>query len=292
MMRWITAIVLLAAAPLAALASGKPVEIGYVESFDRPADAYVIVSDGVAKKVAILAPILNGDVIEVKDPAASITLRLVGRDDPVIISAANQGTPVTTEVPQKSFWSGLFDWTSASVEVFDEEQRQQVSASIRGDDDKELSVPLLASPQTLVAGKRALAIGWPSPRTVEIRILKKGGQVVAEGRPSGGLWLTPAIDWKVGTYRIEIAAGGDTVRQTLQFIGPKKAPKLPAELTDPAAPAPLRASATAAFYAASDPAYVLEALQYVAPDARTSRPAKLLTLALIDGKRPAPPPAP
>ena len=108
MTRFVTALLLVLSSSAAALASGRAVEIGYVESFDRAADAYAIVTDGVPKKVAILAPILNGDVVEVKDPSASITLRLVGRDDPVIISQANQTTPITAEVPEKSFWSGLF----------------------------------------------------------------------------------------------------------------------------------------------------------------------------------------
>ena len=224
MTRTITALLLLLASSAAALAAGKGLEIGYVESFDRSADAYSIVSGGTAKKVAILAPIENGDVIAVKDPSASITLRLVGRDDPVVISQANQNQPITAEVPQKSFWSGLFSWTSASVDVFDQEQREQVSASIRGDGGKNLIAPLFATPQTLVAGKRALAIGWATPRTVDIQILNKGGKRVAEGRASGGLWTTPEIDWKPGIYRIEIASGGETVRQTLTFIAPKKAP--------------------------------------------------------------------
>ncbi|MCX5516298.1 hypothetical protein C3941_17210 [Kaistia algarum] len=291
MIRWIVALALVVLSAGTALASGKAVEIGYVESFERGADGYSIVSDGVPKKVAILEPILNGDLIQVRDPTGSITLRLVGRDDPVVISQANQSVPITAEVPEKGFWSGLFSWTSGSVAVFDDEQRQQVTASIRGDDGKELIAPLFATPQTLVAGRRKLSIGWSTPRTVDIQILAKGAKRVAEGRASGGLWATPEIDWKAGTYRIEIASGADVVRQTLTFVAPKKAPPLPAEFSDPAVPAPLRAVASAAWYAAKDPAYLLEALQYVAPDARTSRPAKLLTLAFIDGKRPPPPPA-
>ena len=67
---------------------------------------------------------------------------------------------------------------------------------------------------------------------------------------------------------------------------PDKGPTLPAELGDPTAPEPLRAVAIGAWYAAEDPAFLLEALQHVAPDAGSSRPARLLDSRFHRGQAP------
>ena len=144
--------------------------------------------------------------------------------------------------------------------------------------------------QTVLAGRRKLTIGWVSPLIVEIRVLDGEGRPVANGQGSGTLWATPEVDWKPGEYSIELAAAGETMRQSLHFLPPDKGPKLPSELGDPTDPEPLRAVAAGAWYAAEDPAFLLEALQHVAPDASSSRPARLLTLAFIEGKRPSPQP--
>ncbi len=270
----------------------KAVEIGYIESFDHGVDAYVLKTGDARRDVAILGPVFDGDTIEVKHDFAKITLRLVGQPAPVVISKANAVATITGQVPQKGFLSGVFAWTTSVVQLFDREQREQVSASIRGNLDSQmesgLSAPLLAKPQTLLAGKRKLTIGWVSPAVVEITILDGAGQPVASGRGSGTLWSTPKVDWKPGDYSIELAASGDTLRQTLHVVAPDKGPNLPPALGDPTAPEPLRAVATGAWYAAEDPAYLLEALQHVAPDAASSKPAKLLALAFIEGKRPPP----
>ena len=295
MKRWI--LVLFGAALWSALHAAevkpKPVEIGYIESFDHGADVYVLKTGDTRRDVAILAPIFNGDTIEVKHDFATLTLRLVGRTGPVVISKANDVATIAGQVPQKGFLSGMFAWTTSVVQLFDREQREQVSASIRGNLDSQmesgLSAPLLAKPQTVLAGKRKLTIGWVSPAVVEIRILDGNGQPVASGRGSGTLWATPEIDWKPGEYSIELAASGDTLRQSLHVLPADKGPNLPSALGDLATPEPLRAVATGAWYAAEDPAYLLEALQHVAPDAGSSRPARLLALAFVEGKRPPPP---
>ena len=296
MKRWILVLfgaALWCSALHAAEVKPKPVEIGYIESFDHSADVYVLKTGDTRREVAILAPVFDGDTIEVKHDFATLTLRLVGHAGPVVISKANDVATITGQVPQKGFLSGVFAWTTSVVQLFDREQREQVSASIRGNIESQmgaqLSAPLFAKPQTVLAGKRKLTIGWVSPGVVEIRILDGNGQPVANGRGSGTLWATPEIDWKPGEYSIELAASGDTLRQSLHVLPPDKGPNLPSALGDPAAPEPLRAVATGAWYAAEDPAYLLEALQHVAPDASSSRPARLLALAFIEGKRPPPP---
>ncbi len=270
----------------------KSIEIGYIESFDHKPDVYVLRTGDTRREVAVLAPVFNGDTIEVKDASATLTLRLVGQDGPMVLSKANDIATITGQIPRKSFLSGVFGWTASVVQLFDREQREQVSASIRGNignlTGSPLSAPLFAAPQTVLAGKRKLTIGWVSPLIVDIRVLDGDGRPVAEGRGSGTLWATPEVDWKPGEYTIELAASGETMRQSLHFLPIDKGPNLPSDLGDPTVPEALRAVAVGAWYAAEDPAFLLEALQHVAPDAASSRPAGLLTLAFIEGKRPSP----
>ena len=174
MKRWI--LVLFGAALWSAVHAAevkpKPVEIGYIESFDHSADVYVLKTGDTRREVAILAPVFDGDTIEVKHDFATLTLRLVGQAGPMVISKANDVATITGQVPQKGFLSGMFAWTTSVVQLFDREQREQVSASIRGNlesqMESELSAPLLAKPQTVLAGKRKLTIGWVSPGVVEI----------------------------------------------------------------------------------------------------------------------------
>jgi hypothetical protein len=297
MKRWIVvliAVALRSSALDAAEDQRKPLEIGYIESFDHRADVYVLKTGDMRREVAILAPVFNGDTIEVKDPSATLTLRLVGEVGPIVLSKANDVATITGRIPQKGFLSGAFAWTASVVQLFDREQREQVSASIRdlgSQDGEQFSAPLFARPQTVLAGRRKLTIGWVSPLVVEIRVLDEDGRTVASGRGSGTLWTTPEVDWKPGEYSIELAASGETIRQSLHFVPRDQGPNLPSELGDPTAPESLRAVAIGAWYAAEDPAFLLEALQHVAPDAGSSRPARLLTLAFTEGKRPPPQPS-
>jgi hypothetical protein len=291
MMRYVlafVAVVLQAYALRAAEAQLMPPEIGYIEDFDQSPNVYVLKTGGTRRNVAILAPIFNGDTIEVINPSATLTLRKVGQEGPVVLSMANNVATITAKIPEKAFWVGVFNWTASVVQLFDREQRDRVSASIRGDAEEKLSAPLFSQPQTVLAGRRKLVLGWLAPRAVEIRVVDGDGAQVASGRGSGKLWVTPEIDWKPGAYTIELLADGEALRQGIQFIAMEKWPTTPSELANPDVPQPLRAAAVGAWYAANDPTFLLEALQHVAPEARASRPARLLTAAFIAGKRPPP----
>ena len=180
---------------------------------------------------------------------ATLTLRLVGQAGPTVISKANDVATITGQVPQKGFLSGVFAWTASVVQLFDREQREQVSASIRGNlgsqTGSQLSAPLLARPQTVLAGKRKLTIGWVSPLIVEIRILDGNGRPIASGRGSGTHGPLPKSTGSRATYTIELAASGETLRQSLHFVPPDKGPNLPPRSAIRAAPESLRAVATA-----------------------------------------------
>jgi hypothetical protein len=288
-MRWILTLLMLAIQVItsdAAEAQPKSVEVGYIEGFDHSPGVYVLKSEDKRREVAILAPVFNDDTIEVTNPSATLTLRLVGQTGPVVLSKANDVFRIRAQILQPSFWSGIYSWTASAVQMFDQEQREPVSASIRGELGKELSAPIFATPQTVLAGRRKLAIGWVSPRTVDILIVDTDGRSVASERGSGNVWTTPEIDWKAGAYTIELAANGETVRQNLRFVSPDQAPPPPADLASSTAPESLRAAAMGAWYA-TDPAFLLEALQHVVSDARSSLPARVLTRAFIGGKRPS-----
>jgi hypothetical protein len=206
-------VVLQACAVHGAEAQLKPMEIGYIEDFDHSPDAYILKTGGTRREVAILAPIFNGDTIEVINPSATLTLRKVEQEGPVVLSKANDVATITAHIPEKGFWSGIFNWTASAVQLFDREQRDQVSASIRGDAGEKLPAPLFAQPQTVLAGRRKLVVGWLAPRAVEIRVVDGDGRPVVNGRGSGKLWATPEIDWNPGAYAIELAADGETLRQ-------------------------------------------------------------------------------
>src|SRR5271166_804617 len=111
MKRWIVvliAVALRSSALDAAEDQRKPLEIGYIESFDHRADVYVLKTGDMRREVAILAPVFNGDTIEVKDPSATLTLRLVGEVGPIVLSKANDVATITGRIPQKGFLSGAF----------------------------------------------------------------------------------------------------------------------------------------------------------------------------------------
>jgi hypothetical protein len=271
----------------------KSVEIGYIESFDHKPEVYVLMTGDKRRDVAVLAPVFDGDTLEVKDASATLTLRLVGEPGPIVLSKANEVATITGRIPKKGFLFGVFRWTASVVQLFDREQREQVSASIRDPGSQiadELSAPLFARPQLVLAGRRKLTIGWVSPLIVDIRVIDGDGRLVASGRGFGTVWTAPEVDWKPGEYTIELTASGETMRQSLHVLPIDKGPTLPTELSDPTVPKPLRAVAEGTWYAAKDPAFLLEALQHVAPDADSSRPAGLLTRAFIEGKRPPPQP--
>ncbi len=125
MKRWILvliAVALWSPGLHAAEAQIKSVEIGYIESFDHSADVYVLKTGDTRREVAIMAPVFNGDTIEVNDASATLTLRLVGQAGPIVLSKANDVATITGQIPKKGFLSGVFGWTASVVQLFDREQ--------------------------------------------------------------------------------------------------------------------------------------------------------------------------
>ena len=69
---------------------------------------YVLKTEDKRREVAILAPVFNDDTIEVTKPSATLTLRLVGQAGPVVLSKANDVFRIKAQIPQPTFWSGIY----------------------------------------------------------------------------------------------------------------------------------------------------------------------------------------
>jgi hypothetical protein len=277
-------IVLTAAQMVRADEGGK--EIGFVESFDRKAEEYVIHRGKEDLPVAIMAPIETGDRIEVRDPTAKIVLKLLNHATPVIISRSNLDTPLSDTPPSRTFWTPLIAWAAKQVDIFDHEEREQVSASIRNSAGAGLSAPLLSAAQTLPAGHQSIAVGWTGPARVDVHLYDAANKEITSGRGADKLWLSEQLQLSPGDYVLDLSVGTAHVRQKIVVVPPTAMPDLPLDLVREDIPEQLREVATGAWLAARDRRLMLAGLQHVAPLARDFQPAKLLARALIRGERP------
>lgn len=259
-------------------------EVGYVEDFVGTAGSYSILRDGVPQPVALLAPVMNGDLIRVGDARGSITLRLIDREDRMVISQANQNEVIEARPPDHPFWSGVFAWASLNVDIFAKPDTEQVSASIRAGSSSALDAPILDHREVVAPG-RPLAVGWVSPDVLAIRILRAGKPVVT-AKGIGGLWTGPPSGLPPGDYVLELSTPRESRRQDLLVADMSGMVALPPELARPDIPGELRNIATAVWLMSQDPSYRMEALGRVAADADRSRPAGIVADALIEGRVP------
>ncbi len=262
-------------------------EIGYVEDFSGLPSHYKVTRGSQLIPLSLCLPLYNGDLIEALDENGHLTLRLVDRADPVTWTRADRENSIKAEIPQTGFWSSLLDWTVTSLSPIDDQKRQLVLTSIRSDDDADFGVPLLATPQTLSSGTRTIALGWLKPsQVVEISLSSKSGKkLVKKAKGKGGLWISPELDLRAGTYRLEVTAAGNKVSGTVTVSDPAKLPEIPPELQRESVPEPLRRTAQALWLSAQQNGqYRLEALHILAGAHRSASETTLLK-SLIAGKR-------
>jgi hypothetical protein len=265
-------------------------EIGFVESFDHKAEEYVIHRGNRDLPVAIMTPIETGDRIEVRDPTAKIVLRLLNHATPVIISRSNLDTPLSDTPPPRTFWTPLIAWASKQLDIFDHEEREQVSASIRNSAGAGLSSPLLSAAQTLPAGRQSIAVGWIGPARVDVHLYDAANKEITSGRGADRLWLSQQLQLSPGDYVLDLSVGTAHVRQKIVVVPPSAMPDLPLDLARDDIPENLRQVAAGAWLAARDRRFMLAGLQHVAPLAHDFQPAKLLARALTRGEQPEAPP--
>ena len=106
-------------------------EIGYVEDFSGLASHYRVIHAGKEIPLQLCQPLYNGDTIEALDDKGRVSLRLLDHPNAVVWSRADKDTKFSAVVPKTSFWSGLMDWTVASLSPFDEQKRERVLTTIR-----------------------------------------------------------------------------------------------------------------------------------------------------------------
>lgn len=259
-------------------------EIGYIASFNKPAESFILRRDGVDHPLSLLTPVRSGDVIEVRDPAARITLRLVGRDNPVIVTQANDGQPLEGKAAERGLSDGLLGWAAETVAIFDRDERERVVANIRGGNGQTLTSPVMGVPQRLTAGRQVLAFGWTSPRVVNVEVFDATGRNVISGKGVGPLWLSPPVELEPGRYRVKLTAGSQAMQQELIAVAQSGSLALPAETEDASVPDELSSVAKAAYLAATGPEHAMDALATVGPIARSSAAARLVALAIINGQ--------
>ena len=209
---------------------------------------------------------------------------------PVVISKANESRrspgrfrrrlPVrrvrrTTSVVQ------LFDRDSAS-------KSRPRSAATREPDGDGPSAPLLAKPQLFSrAGGSSRRLGFAG--RCGAQIIDGDGRPVASGRGSGTLGPPPKSTGSRASIRSSSRPRATPCAKSSMSFRPIRVRTFRPRSAIRRPPSPCARLRSGAWYAAEDPAYLLEALQHVAPEAGSSRPARLLALAFIEGKRPPPP---
>lgn len=264
--------------------AAEPIEVGYIEDIKGNLAKIVLTRDGKSVPVVICGLVYNGDRFAVTDPKGTITLRLSGRPEPMVIGAGNGEFKLTVDEPKKGFLTGLVRWAAASIGDLDRKARSPVAMSVRDGPSGPLSVPLLAEKQVLAQGKRNVVIGWRgAPSMAEIKVVDAQGKIVASGRGSGRVWTSPVIDLPAGEYRIEASTPRERVAGTLEVVPASAMPPSPRELSDETVPRELRSAAKAAWLASQAKRYALEAYQLVAADADRSAPAGLVADALLAG---------
>ena len=234
--------------------------------------------------MALLAPIRSGDRIEVRKGDAKVVLRLVGRSTPVVVSRNNQDTPLVEQAPGQPFWRPAIAWAAKQIDIFDREDRDPISASVRA--AAGFSAPILRTPQVLPSENRSVVIGWLGSADVDIKLYDEASKLIIGGRGRGGIWSSPQLSLKPGKYLLLLSAGDVRVRQTLNVVALSDMPALPSDLTSDSIPAQLRELAIAVWLAGLDRQYLLASLQRTASLSRGFRPAAVLTRALVSGARP------
>lgn len=268
-----------------AFAQVKEQEVGFVESYAPEGAALTIRRGDQIVPLRLCARVLQGDIIRLIRPDERVVLRLMDRPDPVVVTAARGDYVVKATPPARGLLDGAWDSILDAINLLDAPERTLVSASIRSGGG-ELKVPLLASPQSLAAGKRMLTLAWlPERLGVGITIRPaKGAPLVSEAKGMGGSWTSPPLDLVPGDYTIEITPrGGKALSAPLHVISPDKLPPVPAELTRETLPPAMRALGAATFLARADKQWRLEAFQRVEPFTRSFAPADKLYWTLADG---------
>jgi hypothetical protein len=277
-------------------------EVGLIESFDAPADHYVL-RRGDEQTMVPIQPggrLMKGDRIEVKLEGDRLTIWLfeprAAKKSVVVLSRSNGTYLVDAKAPKRGLsqqLSAVWQWAANELGVRDVESREKATAEASIRDLRAFSVPLLNNNQMLAAGYRAIAIGWPrNDGPVRMAIKGPARKVIATGRSSSDRWISRPVDLEPGPYTITIeAASGSVIEKKFEVVPASFLPKFPDDPMAGELPPEHVETIRAAWLAAQRGGrYALEGFQIVAPIAERYHPAKLLSGALIEGSLPTKPP--
>jgi hypothetical protein len=102
---------------------------------------------------------------------------LVGRATPAIVSQNNQDIPLVETPPGQPFWRPAVAWAAKQLDIFDREERDPVSATIRA--AAGFSVPVLKTPQSLPFEGKPLVVGWLGNEDVKPSVELEAGKIHA-----------------------------------------------------------------------------------------------------------------
>jgi hypothetical protein len=268
-----------------AFAQLKEQEVGFIEDYAPDGAALTLQRGDQIVPLRLFTRVLQGDRIRLVRPDERVVLRLMDRPRPIVVTAARGDYVVQAAASARGMLDGAWDSVLDALTSLDTPERTLAAAGVRGSTD-ELRVPLLAVPQTLIAGTRTLTLAWLPERlavTITIRPAE-GAALVSGAKGMAGSWTSAPLDLTPGDYTVEIVPNsGKALTAGLHVVAADTIPAIPAELTRMTLPLSMRALGAATFLAMKGPEWRLEAFQRLAPFTRDFAPAKKLSRALAEG---------
>jgi hypothetical protein len=276
-----------------------PIQAGWIDSFDGPANDYAVVRGSETLAARFLMPLLTGDRILVRRADGLIRIRL-GETQTLVLNQAKSPYDVPSVDAPPSVAGNLMRWASAwFTELHSEPSPARLINTIgRGDPATGPASGLFFSDTVgLAAGQRPLTLAWRGGTPhFELRLVRgdETAPLVEQSGIADRTYRTPRVDLRPGRHRLEIQDSlGQKIITDLSVIDTDQVPHpgpdaIPADLPDE-----VRRTVAAAWLASQQGGWVwrLEAYQRIA-DEGTYPPAVLLRSALLEDRElPAPPPA-
>ncbi len=267
---------------------------GWIESFNGPSRAYVLLREKMPVDVALFTPLEDGDWIVIREKINDVSGDSENRialalGDGKKLTLTYQDTPYRVESAERpvTLTANLMRWARdyfKDLQGYDYQARV-VSLVTRNDSAVPLAVPLLAPPETrLASGERALYLAWqggePPFRLAVARELTGETLLSEENVSEHHLELGSAV-FVPGAYQLRLTDAQDSW-VALRFVVvpaselPRMPPDLARDLERSALPESTRTILQAAWLAEQDEIWRLEAYQRAAESSGDAYAAQLL----------------
>jgi len=274
------------AEPSAAGAAGAQRRVvGYVESLGDAAEKVAILRRGQRMPARIWQELEEGDRIEILHEGAILVVsnidgsrRAFGPEVGVSEALAPGG-----EAP--SIWQNVWEQMAQRFANLRIGEATTVIMATRG--DAIVPDPVFADAEARIAsGNRPLCLAWSGgepPYAVSIK--SEDGRTLIRQKTEDEFVKTPAVDWRPGTYRIDLSDASQTTSFKIRVVDPASLPNTGLEGPDTSIREPLRILTQAyALASIEDGAWALEAYQRLCPlEAQAYAPAAILAESLRMG---------